>query len=348
MKPKGPCCVQKQRPNPEVTKPDPVSTMAAPRDSVHKYYDWFCDKRQPWQSPILTGNESNVLLALQTKLWHWSYRERMASIRGPDTQYSLRTLHRIFQGTWSNAFSKSTKHTWIGLILGTHPLVPFLKRGITSVCQSSHTAPYAHIMLLSINHISPTTSRALRTSKQISSTPRALTFEEFFWPLGNLCPVDMKTHSWVFRSCYLTRRHFGMISGVFKIFLSPIHNVLIWDLILKSAATLCTVLILYCFLLLRCQMVFWNLFVAVWKSSSMALPISFHTQDFASRMGIAALPWPVFLQWPSFSHSTGQPQWRQLIQTPPPTLGLCQNSAEGGSWQEDKGTPRRSILQYSL
>ncbi len=30
------------------------------------------DKGQPWRSPTLTGNESDLLLAMRTKLWHRS------------------------------------------------------------------------------------------------------------------------------------------------------------------------------------------------------------------------------------------------------------------------------------
>ncbi|MEQ2316560.1 hypothetical protein AMECASPLE_033674 [Ameca splendens] len=45
----------------------------------------------------------------------------------------------------------------------------------TLVCQSSGTAPDVHTMLQSrINHHNPTTSRALRNSRRISSTPGAL------------------------------------------------------------------------------------------------------------------------------------------------------------------------------
>ena len=52
---------KEQRPNPEVTKPDPLHTMAAPNNSVHRSYD-----QNQWQMAALTGNASNVLPAMQT------------------------------------------------------------------------------------------------------------------------------------------------------------------------------------------------------------------------------------------------------------------------------------------
>uniref|UniRef100_A0A3P9DHM0 YqaJ viral recombinase domain-containing protein n=1 Tax=Maylandia zebra TaxID=106582 RepID=A0A3P9DHM0_9CICH len=68
------------------------------------------DKGQPWRSPSPTGNESDLLPAMRTKLLQRLYRDRMASSNGPDTPYSRNTSHRTPRGTRSNAFSKSTKH----------------------------------------------------------------------------------------------------------------------------------------------------------------------------------------------------------------------------------------------
>ncbi|TWW77427.1 hypothetical protein D4764_12G0008170 [Takifugu flavidus] len=48
---------KKQRPDPEVTKLDPLNTMTAPRNSVQKIMNRICDKGQPWRRPTLTGNE---------------------------------------------------------------------------------------------------------------------------------------------------------------------------------------------------------------------------------------------------------------------------------------------------
>ncbi len=72
------------------------------------------DKGQPCRSTTCTGNKSDLLLAMRTKLLLLSYRDRTALSKGPRTPYSRSTLHRIPRGTQSNAFSKSTKHMWIG------------------------------------------------------------------------------------------------------------------------------------------------------------------------------------------------------------------------------------------
>ncbi len=72
------------------------------------------DKGQPCRSPTCTGNKSDLLPAMRTKLLLLSYRDRTALSKGPRTPYSRITLHRMPRGTQSNAFSKSTKHMWIG------------------------------------------------------------------------------------------------------------------------------------------------------------------------------------------------------------------------------------------
>ncbi|MEQ2170295.1 hypothetical protein GOODEAATRI_034047 [Goodea atripinnis] len=50
------------------------------------------DKRQPWWSPTLTRNESDLLPAMRTKLRLWLYRDLTAHIKGPG--YLTLTLTR--------------------------------------------------------------------------------------------------------------------------------------------------------------------------------------------------------------------------------------------------------------
>ncbi len=77
-------------------------------------------------SPTCTGNKSDLLPAMQTKLLLWSYRDRTALSNRPRTPYSQSTPHRMTRGTQSNTFSKSTKHTWIGWagLVGQTPMHP--------------------------------------------------------------------------------------------------------------------------------------------------------------------------------------------------------------------------------
>ncbi len=72
------------------------------------------DKGQHCRSPTCTGNKSDLLPAMRTKLLLRSYRDRAALRNRPRTPYSQSTPHRMTWGTQSNAFSKSTKHMWIG------------------------------------------------------------------------------------------------------------------------------------------------------------------------------------------------------------------------------------------
>ena len=68
------------------------------------------DKGQPCHSPTCTGNRSDLLPAMRTKLLLHSYRDRTALKKGPLIPYSQSISHRMPQGTRSNAFFKSTKH----------------------------------------------------------------------------------------------------------------------------------------------------------------------------------------------------------------------------------------------
>lgn len=68
------------------------------------------DKGQPCRSPTRTGNRSDLLPAMRTRLLLRSYRDRTALNRGPRTPYSWSTPHKTRRGTRSNAFSRSTKH----------------------------------------------------------------------------------------------------------------------------------------------------------------------------------------------------------------------------------------------
>ena len=72
------------------------------------------DKGQPCRSPTCTGNKSDLLPAMRTRLLLQLYRDRTALNRGPLTPYFQRTSHRMPRGTRSNVFSKSTKHMWTG------------------------------------------------------------------------------------------------------------------------------------------------------------------------------------------------------------------------------------------
>ena len=63
---------KEQRPDPEVTKPDRLNTVAAPRNSFHKSYE-----QNQWQRAVL--EESNLLLAMQPN----SDTGHTGCIRGP-------------------------------------------------------------------------------------------------------------------------------------------------------------------------------------------------------------------------------------------------------------------------
>ena len=59
------------------------------------------DKGQLWWRLTLTGNKSDFLPAMQTKLWLWQYRDRMAHNKRPSTPYSWNTPYKTPWGTWS-------------------------------------------------------------------------------------------------------------------------------------------------------------------------------------------------------------------------------------------------------
>ena len=69
------------------------------------------DKGQPCWSPTCTGNRSDLLPAMWTKLLLWSYRDRTALSRGPLTPYSQSISHRMPEGTRSNDFFKCYHNT---------------------------------------------------------------------------------------------------------------------------------------------------------------------------------------------------------------------------------------------
>lgn len=64
------------------------------------------DKRQPCHSQACTGNRSDLLLAMQTKLLLWPYRDHTGLSRVPPTPYSRSTSHRTPQETCSNVLTK--------------------------------------------------------------------------------------------------------------------------------------------------------------------------------------------------------------------------------------------------
>ncbi|KAI3356657.1 hypothetical protein L3Q82_003291 [Scortum barcoo] len=72
------------------------------------------DKGQPCRSPTCTGNRSDLLPAMRTKLLLRSYRDRTALSKGSPDPILAEHPHRIPRGTRSNAFSRSTKHMWTG------------------------------------------------------------------------------------------------------------------------------------------------------------------------------------------------------------------------------------------
>ncbi len=89
---------KKQRRNRVVPKPDTLRHLTAPRNSY----------------VTCTGNKSDILTAMRTKLLLRLYRDRAALRNRPRTPYSQSPPYRTTRGTQSNAFSKSTKHMWIG------------------------------------------------------------------------------------------------------------------------------------------------------------------------------------------------------------------------------------------
>lgn len=71
------------------------------------------DKVQPWCRPNLTGNKSDLLQALRTKLWHRLYRDQTGIYRASNTPSGSTHLN-IPHGIWLNIFTKYTKHNgWV-------------------------------------------------------------------------------------------------------------------------------------------------------------------------------------------------------------------------------------------
>ncbi|KAK5622453.1 hypothetical protein CRENBAI_003332 [Crenichthys baileyi] len=141
---------------------------------------------------------------MRTKLLLRSYRDRMAPNKGPPIPYSWSTPHKASRGTQSNAFSRGTT---------------------TPVCQSRGTVPDRHAMLKRrVNHVSPTTSRDLRYSGWISSTPEALPPRSFL--------TTSVTSAWVMRVqprvpslCFHQGMRDGRVEEILEVLLSPPHNV---------------------------------------------------------------------------------------------------------------------------
>lgn len=67
------------------------------------------DNGQLWRSPNLTGNESDFLPAMQTKLWMQQYRHWLAHNNRPSSPYS-----------WSTIYSTSWETRCLLQILKTH------------------------------------------------------------------------------------------------------------------------------------------------------------------------------------------------------------------------------------
>ncbi|TWW62611.1 hypothetical protein D4764_04G0012580, partial [Takifugu flavidus] len=88
----------------EIFRP-PNSTPSTPRLCLEilsiKIMNRIGHKGQPWQSPTLTGNESDLQPAIRTKLLLLWYRDWTALNKGPSTPYSRSTPHRMLLGTRS-------------------------------------------------------------------------------------------------------------------------------------------------------------------------------------------------------------------------------------------------------
>ena len=78
------------------------------------------DEEQPCRSPTCTGNRSDLVPVMRSRVLLRSYRDCTALSRGPLTLYSRSTFHRM-RWTRLNAFSKSTKHMWTGLANSHEP-----------------------------------------------------------------------------------------------------------------------------------------------------------------------------------------------------------------------------------
>ena len=140
---------KEQRPDPEITKPGPFNTMAVPQRAAlaesnpYRKQVRHCRRRGP------NSDSSNIGSGQPAKGDSTPHNPR----QNP-AQDSLRE-HIL----WS----------------------PFLQRGTANpICQSSSTASDVHAMLQSrVSHDSPTTSRALRNSRQILFDPGVLSLRSF-------------------------------------------------------------------------------------------------------------------------------------------------------------------------
>ncbi|KAI3369543.1 hypothetical protein L3Q82_007753 [Scortum barcoo] len=112
-------------------------------------------------------------------------------------------------------------------VVGTHSPVPFLKRGTTTpVCHSRGTVPNLHAMLQRrVSQDSPTTSRDLRYSGRISSTPGALPPRSLRTTSVTSASGDGRVHLRVPSLRFLTGRQVGGIEEILEVFLPQSDNV---------------------------------------------------------------------------------------------------------------------------
>ncbi|KAI3353040.1 hypothetical protein L3Q82_019613, partial [Scortum barcoo] len=100
----------------------------------------------------------------------------------------------------------------------------------TPVCHSRGTVPNLHAMLQRrVSQDSPTTSRDLRYSGRISSTPGALPLQELANYLSDFGLGDGRVHLRVPSPRFLIGRQVGGIEVILKVFLPPSDNVPIVD-----------------------------------------------------------------------------------------------------------------------
>ncbi|TWW80239.1 hypothetical protein D4764_01G0000540 [Takifugu flavidus] len=92
---------KKQRRDPPPTKLDTLHSRLCLEILSIKVMNRTGDKGQPWRSPTLTGNESDLQPAIRTKLLLFWYRDWTALIKGPSTLNSRSTPHRMLLGTRS-------------------------------------------------------------------------------------------------------------------------------------------------------------------------------------------------------------------------------------------------------
>lgn len=107
---------KKQKLDSEATKVEAFIHLAMPRNSVHKAMNRICDKGQLWQSPTPTGNESDLLPAMRTKLLQQLYMDRMA--------HSMSAFTHTFEASstgHSKVHSRMTRFpTWRDALIPFH------------------------------------------------------------------------------------------------------------------------------------------------------------------------------------------------------------------------------------